>query len=131
LEDLKTRIDAPVGNHSVQGDNFFAVDNDIVVLTLPDKITRSKAAQIEEMVKAKIEHMASAGANRFVLDVSQIANLNMATIQTVLSLVNVCLRAKLLIRLAATNSQAEALKGFKETSGIPAKLSVEAAKADF
>jgi len=131
LEDLKTRIDAPVSGAQGQDDHVFSVDGDIVVLTLPEKITRAKAAEIEQMVKTKSQHMVSAGANRFVLDVSQVANLNMAAMQTVLSLVNICERAKLLIRLAATNSQAEALKGFKETSEITTKLSVEAAKADF
>ena len=101
LDDLKTRIDAPVGGDQETGDGLFTVDSDIVVLTLPDKITRSKASEIEQMVKTKIEHMLSAGANRFVLNVSQIANLNMTAIQAVLSLINICTKAKLLIRLAA------------------------------
>ena len=131
LEDLKTRIDAPVGGEDEQHDDLFAVDSDIVILTLPEKITRNKAAEIEQMVKTKIEHMTSAGANRFVLNLSRIDKLNMTAIQTVLALVNTCLRAKLLIRLAATRSQAESLQGFKETNSIPTSLSVEAAKMDF
>ena len=131
LEDLNKRIDAPVGNNDAEGDGLFAVDSDIVVLTLPEKITRIKASEIEQMVKTKIDHMTAAGANRFVLNLSQVAKLNMTAIQTVLALVNACLKAKLLIRLAATRSQAESLKGFKETNSIPTSLSVEAAKMDF
>ncbi len=131
LEDLRTRIDAPVGAEDEEGDGLFTVDSDIVVLTLPEKITRNKATEIEQMVKTKIEHMTAAGVNRFVLNLSEVVKLNMAAIQTVLALVNICLRAKLLVRLAATRSQAESLKGFKETNSIPTRLSVEAAKMDF
>lgn len=131
LEDLKTRIDAPVGADEDQNDGPFTVDGDIVTLTLPEKITRNRASELEQMVKTKIDHMTSAGANRFILDLSPIAKLNMTAIQTVLTLVNSCLRSKLLIRLAATRSQAESLKGFKETNNIPISLSVEAAKMDF
>ena len=131
LEDLKTRIDAPVGENEGGDDDLFTVDSDIVVLTLPEKLTRNKSAEIEQMLNTKIEHMTSAGADRFVLNLSRVAKLNMTSIQTVLTLVNLCLRAKLLIRLAATRDQAESLKGFKETKDIPTSLSVEAAKMDF
>ena len=40
LEDLKTRIDAPVSGAQGQGDHLFSIDGDIVVLTLPEKITQ-------------------------------------------------------------------------------------------
>ena len=129
LEDLRPRIDAPVGDD--QSGELFAVDSDIVVLTLPPKISRTRVAELEEMVQTKVAHMISAGASRFVLDLSHIANLNMTAIQAVLTLVNICVKAKLMIRLAATRPQAESLRGFKETSVIPTKYSVEEAKMDF
>ncbi len=131
LNDLKPRIDVSASPAEAQDNTLFAVDGDIVVLSLPLKITRTVAEKLEVSVKAKISQMAAAGARKMVIDLSTVANLSMTAVQAVIDLVDACSRAKLLIRLVATQSQAESMKGFKETSAIPTKLSLDEAKTDF
>ncbi|MBT8338593.1 MAG: response regulator [Desulfatitalea sp.] len=129
LVDLKERIDAPVSKEGESEDTFFTVDNDIVVLTLPTKINRNKATEIDEQLQTKVNQMSGAGANKFILDLSGIENLSMTAMQAVLAMVNQCLRAKFELQLVATPDQAKSLMGFKETSEIAIKLSLEEAKA--
>jgi DNA-binding response OmpR family regulator len=131
LSDLKPRIDAAAGPAEGQDNALFAVDGDIVILTLPLKITRSVAEKLEGLVKAKVTQMVGAGARKLVIDLSKVANLSMTAVQSVIDLVDTCSRAKLLIRLVATQNQADSMKGFKETSAIPTKLCLDDAKADF
>ncbi|RJQ70942.1 MAG: response regulator [Desulfobacteraceae bacterium] len=131
LNDLKPRIDLSTNNGQRANGTLFSVKGDIVILTLPPKMTRNIASDIEEQVKAKIGHMNEAGVRKFILNLSSVDHLSMTTMQSVLALLALCVRAKLLIRLAATGIQAEALKSFKETNAIPTKLSIEEAITDF
>ena len=55
----------------------------------------------------------------------------MAAIQLIISIINRCARAKLMIRLVAATDQMNSIQGFKETSVIPVLSSNEDAVADF
>jgi len=129
VDDLKPRLDTGEGQR--KKDHLFAVIEDMVVLTLPGKINRTVASEIEVAVKTMISQMTRAGTHKLIFDLNPIASLSMTAIQSILNLVDLCKRAKLSIRLAATGNQALALKGFKETSTIPIKPSIEEALADF
>jgi DNA-binding response OmpR family regulator len=129
VDDLKPRLDTGEGQR--KKDDFFAIVEDMVVLTLPGKINRTVASEIEVAVKAMISQMTRTGTRKLIFDLSPIASLSMTAIQAILNLVDLCIRAKLSIRLTATGNQAQALKGFKETSTIPIKPSIEEALTDF
>lgn len=131
IKDLKPRIDASAGPAETRNSGLFSVDGDIVILALPSKISRNIAADIEGLLKAKVSRMTAAGARKIILDLRQVAHLSMTAVQSIIDLMNLCLRAKLSVRLVANQSQAEALQGFKETSVIPTETSLEDAKSDF
>ncbi|MBI5063420.1 MAG: response regulator [Desulfatitalea sp.] len=131
LNDLKERIELGGGQIEGETGEAFTVDGDIVIFNLPAKITGNKATEIEGLIKQKINQMASAGVHKLILNLIKIENLNMTAAQTVLSLINLCARAKLALCLAANESQMASLKGFKETSTIPTKFSIEEAKLAF
>jgi CheY-like chemotaxis protein len=128
---LKPRLDM---NEEKQGGdlpNVFSAEGATVILTLPEKITRSAGTQIETVVKDKIGQMNAAGARNLIIATNKLNDLSMTAIQLLISVVNICIRSKLNVRLVATPSQIEALKGFKETSGLPASGSIELAIASF
>lgn len=131
LLDLKPRIDDQTADGDAKKDGLFSVDGDLVILHLPSQIKRAVIAEVEAAVKEKISTMSAAGARKFLLDITAVDNLNMAAVQLIISIINNCARAKLALRMVAQTAQAESMKGFKETSVVPIKTTIEEAKADF
>jgi DNA-binding response OmpR family regulator len=131
LNDLKERIELGGGKIEGESGEAFTVDGDIVIFNLPTKITGNRATEIEGLIKQKIGQMGSAGVHKLILNLGKVENLNMTAAQTVLGLINLCARAKLNLCLAANEDQMASLKGFKETSTIPTKFSIEDAKRAF
>jgi CheY-like chemotaxis protein/anti-anti-sigma regulatory factor len=116
------------------GSNYFSADGHFVILCLPKKITRSASGKIEAALKEKIAKINRTGAAKqikFLIDLGQVADVSMTTIQMLISLVNNVVRAKMPIRLVATEEQKGSLKGFHETSSMEIETSIEAAKTSF
>jgi CheY-like chemotaxis protein len=126
---LKQRLDTNEENQGDDKPNLFSADGEIVILKFPVKITRSIGTYIETAVKNKINQMNAAGARNLIIVTNMIHDFSMNAIQLLISVANICIRCKLNVRLVATEHQTEALKGFKETSGLPASGSIEQAKA--
>jgi DNA-binding response OmpR family regulator len=129
--DLKPRMDKSDAQGRGKKDGFFTIEQDLVILHLPSKIKRSVISEVETALTEKISQMNAAGARKFLLDISAVDNLNMAAIQLIISVINSCARAKLLLCLVAQADQVESMQGFKETSVIPIKTTIEEARADF
>ncbi len=125
---LKPRIDLNEEKKGNATPNFFSADGDIVLLKLPEKITRSVSTQIEAGLKNKISQMHAAGASKFIMVMSRLNDIGVTAIQLIISVVTTCIRSKLKICIVGSENQIEAIKGFKETSAIPVSSSLEAAK---
>lgn len=112
--------------------NSFIIDEgDLILLTFPAKISRSVGAQLDSAMRRKIKEMIASEAKKMIIDLSQVEDVNMNAIQTLISVANNCIRNKISARIVAGDFQAEALKGFKETSQYPTQPSVEHARAAF
>ncbi len=130
IPDLKQRVNLADGKLEGGSDNLFSVKKDIVILTLPEKISRNIGTELEKIVAEKIEQMAIADSNKMIVSLSKVEKFGMTAIQAVLALVNLCLKEKLTVCLVANESQIASLQGFKEASVIPTKQSLEEAIAD-
>ena len=136
IERVSTILDLKSGKDSTNAGKepetgSFSVDGDIVILTLPRKISRSVAGQIETASREKLPKLNSAGAKKIIIDMSRIADCSMTAIQLIINLANLMEHAKMMVRLVAVEQQISALKGFKETSVLPTMSSVDNAKNDF
>jgi CheY-like chemotaxis protein len=129
--DLTPRIDGEMAEVDAKKRGLFSVDNDVVIVTLPEKIKRVVINEIETAVQEKTGQMTAAGVRKLILDISAVQNLNMAAIQLIISIVNHCVRAKLIHHICAVSNQLDSMKGFKETSVVPISTSLEEAKASF
>jgi len=129
--DLKQGPDSNNPKEAVQPRDCFSVDGDILVLSLPVKASRSMCAQVDSAAKDKIAQMNASWANKLIIDISAVADVNMNVIQLIISLYNHCARTKAPVCMVASDAQAEGLKGFKETSAIQTKPTVDHAKASF
>ena len=117
------------GKETIQPGDLFTVDGGILVITLPAKVSRSLCAQVDSTAKDKIAQMNTSWANKLVIDINAVADINMNVIQLIISVINQCAKNKIPARMVASNAQAEALKGFKETSAIHTETTLSLAKA--
>lgn len=108
---------------------WFKVDGDFLLLTLPAKVTRAKCAQIDSAAKEKTAQMNESWANKLIIDISAVADVNMNVIQLMISLFNHCTRAKIPACLVAGDAQTAALKGFRETDAIHTEPTIQQAQA--
>lgn len=111
--------------------NYLSMEDNIVILSLPEKMTRAVGARVETQIKTKFEQMSAAGINRLIINLSKVKDISMTAIQLIISVVNSCVRSKFAFHMVAQDNQLEALKGFRETSDIAAHTSIEEAKAAF
>lgn len=118
-------------NKKSEKTSFIIDEGDLILLTFPAKISRSVGAQIDSGMRRKMKEMLACEAKKIIIDLSQVEDVNMNAIQTLISLANNCIRHKISARIVAGDAQAEALKGFKETSQYPTQPSVEHARAAF
>lgn len=126
---LKPRLDMNEKNQEDDTPCIFSAEGETVILKFPEKITRSIGTQIETTFKNKINQMNAAGARNLIIVTNTMIDFSMTAIQLLISMTSICIRCKLNVRLVVTDSQTEALKGFKETSGLTTYGSIEQAKA--
>lgn len=127
--DLKHGAQSKQTSDAPRAQDCFGVDGEFLILSLPAKITRALGAQIDGAAKEKIDQMNPSWAHKLIVDLCNVSDVNMNVIQTILSLCSHCSRTKIPFRMVAATSQADALKGFQETSAIETVLTVEQAKA--
>ncbi len=111
--------------------DFIIDEGDMVILTFPAKITRSVGAQVDSAIKRKIKEMIASDCKRMIIDLSKVNDVNMVAIQVLIALANNCISNKISARIVAGDEQAQALKGFQETSQYPTQPSIEHARAAF
>jgi DNA-binding response OmpR family regulator len=130
--DLTERFDDEAISDAKDSDaSYFSTKGDVVVLTLPQKVTRSVSANVETAAKTTISKAISAGVKKYIIDISKVANISMTAIQVIISQANNAVRNKMTVRLVASENQTESLKGFKETSALTSSSSIEAAVSSF
>lgn len=130
--DLTERFDDDaLANEKSAEASYFSTNGDVVVLTLPKKVTRSVSAKVDTAAKDTISKAISAGVKKYIIDISKVANISMTAIQVIISQANNAIRNKMNVRLVASENQTDSLKGFKETSELTTSTSVEAAVASF
>ena len=98
---------------------------------MPAKINRSISGQIDTATKEKLSKLTEAGAKKCILNISKVSNLNMTAIQLVIELATLLTRAKLIVRMVASDQQKEAMKGFQETSAFASFSTLDKAKESF
>jgi DNA-binding response OmpR family regulator len=127
--DLSKNAGPSVSKATDQPQQWFKVDGDFLILALPGKITRTKCAQIESATKEKVAQMNAAWANKLIIDICAVSDVNMNAIQLITSLSNHCAHTNISSCLVAGDDQIAALKGFKETNAIQAHPTVQQAQA--
>lgn len=126
---LEKHVAAPLANDDES--DFLRVDGAYVIVSLPKKVNRSAAAQVDTGVKAKIGQIKASGKYKMILDITKVADVNMTAIQLIIAVVNQTARSKVPFRLVARDTQTDALKSFQETGAIAPKASIEDAMGSF
>jgi DNA-binding response OmpR family regulator len=112
-------------------DRYFTQVEDVVVLTLPSKITRPVTVEVEAGLAAKIKDMTTAHLKKLVLDMSGVSETNVLLIKMIITVFQEAQKANIGVKLVAGVKQAEELKGFQETSQVAVSNSIKEATASF
>ncbi len=107
---------------------YFTQVEDIVVLTLPAKVTRPVTVEVEGKLQAKIQEMTAAQIKKMILDMGGVSETNLSLIKLIIAAFQQCQQASVAVKLVANPKQSEELKGFQETSQITVSHSIEEAK---
>lgn len=110
---------------------YFTQVDDIIVLTLPAKVTRPVTVEIEGSLQSKVKEMAEASLKKLILDMGGVTETNVSLIKLIISSIQQCQKSSIAVKLVATPKQGEELKGFQETSALPVTHSIEEAKTAF
>jgi len=108
---------------------YFALDQDVQLLNVPDKVGRPVVVEIEGLLTAKTKEMAGSGIKKLVLNLGKCSQTNMSLIKLVVLVAQRCQKAGISFRVAGQQSLGNELKGFQETNAIPFDLSIDQAKA--
>lgn len=110
---------------------YFTQIDDIIVLTLPAKVTRPVTVEIEGSLQAKVKEMGEASLKKLILDMGGVTETNVSLIKLIISSIQQCQKSSIAVKLVATPKQGEELKGFQETSALAVTHSIEEAKTAF
>ena len=113
------------------GKRYFSQDGDVTILSLPDKITRPVAVEVETFLKSRFKAMGESGSNKLILDLSKVSETSMSLIKLIVLVVEKCRSSKVYVRVVGPAALAAELKEFAETSEIPVHPSIDAVKAGF
>jgi len=107
---------------------YFSLDQDVQLMTIPEKVDKGVLVEIEGYFHRKLKEMATAGINKLIVDGSRLTEVNVAVIKLLLGTIGSCQNAGIAVQVAGSSSLSDELKGFKETSDIPIAGSLEEAK---
>ena len=108
---------------------YFTQIDDIVVLTLPARVTRPVTVEVESGLHSKLKEMMAAQLKKMILDMGGVSETNVSLIRLIITVFQNCQKSNIAVKLVASPKQAEELKGFQETSQITVATSIEEAKA--
>ena len=108
---------------------YFTQVEDVVVLSLPAKVLRPVAVEVESSLQVKIKEMTAAQLKKMVLDMGRVSETNVSLIKLIITAFQQCQKANVVVKLVANAKQGEELKGFQETSQITTAQSIEEARA--
>jgi len=135
-EDLIERVRKimPLDAKAEEGDDkkpgkYFIQVEDVVVLTLPAKVLRPVAVEVESSLQVKIKDMTAVQLKKMVIDMGGVSETNVSLIKLIITVFQQCQKANVAVKLVANAKQGEELKGFQETSQITTAQSIEEARA--
>jgi len=112
-----------------QPSKYFTQVEDVVVLTLPAKVLRPVAVEVESSLQVKIKDMTAAQLKKMIVDMGGVSETNVSLIKLIIAALQQCQKANVAVKLVANAKQGEELKGFVETSQIAVAHSIEEARA--
>ncbi|MBI4024056.1 MAG: response regulator [Verrucomicrobia bacterium] len=108
---------------------YFSMDENIQYLTLTGKVTSQVTGEVERYLAAKINDMANAGMNKFIVDLSKVTDFDVPLIRTIITLVQSCQELSIRVRMVGNQTVNVKLKAFQEISDMTLDASLEEAQA--
>jgi CheY-like chemotaxis protein len=108
---------------------YFKMDGDIHCLTLPQKIDRQVAAEIDTFLQKQLTDIVKNGTGRFVVDLRKVMEINVALVKLTLLVIKNCQKSEIRYRVVGTPEIKTEFKGFQETCNIEIDQAFDEAKS--
>ncbi len=110
---------------------YFAIDGDVMVMTLPENCAPAVLAEVGAYLKPKFAEAVDAGINKVVLDVHHVKSLHMGIIKLMFQSMQTCRELAIQYALVGHAQIVTECKGFEDTRSWAFHDSVEEAKGSF
>ncbi len=116
------KVAPPVKDNSGK---YFFLKGDVLLMKIPAKVTKRLVEELEKYLPVKLNEMANAGMLKFILDLREVALVNIHLLKITIATVNRCKAARRRFRIVADVSIDEKFKDINEMDGIEVDLSIE------
>ncbi|HVU15759.1 MAG TPA: response regulator [Candidatus Didemnitutus sp.] len=110
---------------------YFAIENDNLVMRIPDSPSPAVLAEITTYLKPKLAEAVDAGHNRAVIDAHQLKSLHMGVIKLLVLAMQTCRDLSVQFALVGNATLISECKGFEDTRNWAFHDTIEEAKASF
>lgn len=107
---------------------YFREAEGVYHLTLPGKLDRQVAVEIDGFLQDQLKTMAGAGIDKMIIDLRKVIEINVALVKLVVFLLKSFQKANINTRIVGTPEIKNEFKNFLETSEISIDESLEAAR---
>lgn len=104
---------------------YFSLKGDVLLMKIPDKVTKRLAEELEKYLQVKIKEMANAGLLKLILDLRDVALVNIHLLKIIIATVNRCNAARRRFRIVGDASIDEKFQDINEMDGVEVDLSIE------
>ena len=109
-------------------EGLFAIEEEIMVLHIPDSPTKRLQESIANQLRAKAVEMTHAGIRKFILDLEDVTAVNLHLIKVTVATVKNCLTSNQLYRIVGSSVLVSELHQLAELSNAHFEHSIEDAK---
>jgi CheY-like chemotaxis protein len=115
-------------NTGQSSNKYFKEEGEIHYLTLPPKIDRQVAVEIDGFLQGQLKKMASTGVDKFIIDLRRVLEINVSLVKLVVLIIKSFQKANIKYRAVGTSAVKDEFKNFLETSEILVDEVLEDAK---
>jgi two-component system, cell cycle response regulator len=108
---------------------YYTLEEDILLLSLPAKISNQNVNEIEHYLQPKIDEMVNAGVNKLLMDLTRCSKVDTTIVKLILATTKRCHDVNILFRIAGNSTVSGEIKSFAEAAELQIDPSIDEAKA--
>jgi two-component system cell cycle response regulator len=97
---------------------YFSVESGVQIVKIPNGITPSGSSELTQYINPKVREMVDAGLNRLIVDVSEIAKVEILIVKLLLTIIGACRELDIRFRVVGSAEFLHQARAFEETKDL-------------